>query len=144
MKSLIAGARVVYSGGVVGSRTPATCWPSVRRGDGEERVSSRATLLAGAVVYGLLVFLGTAGLGFVVLPSVGYHTGLFSIETEAEAAFSLVTLKAVPFLVGLSAGAAFSYRWLMRLSMGRRFAVYAATTVLAWVAGAAVAAFLQG
>jgi hypothetical protein len=104
-------------------------------------VSSRATLLAGAIVYGLLVFLGTAGLGFVVLPSLGRVTGL---DTEAEAAFSFLTLKAVPLLVGFSAAAALSYQWLTGLSVRRRVAVYFATTVLAWLTGAASAAVILG
>ena len=104
----------------------------------------RTKLLAGAIVYGVLVFLGTAGLGFVVLPTIGYVSGLFPIDTEANAAFSLTTLKAVPFLAGLSAAATVSYEWLMSLSIARRVVIYFATTLLAWVAGAAIAAFLLG
>ena len=104
-------------------------------------MSSRATLLARALVYGLLVFLGTAGLGFVVVPTLGRATGL---DTEAEAAFSFLTLKAVPLLVGFSAAAAFSYQWLTGLSVPRRVAVYSATTVLAWLTGAAIAAVILG
>ena len=92
-------------------------------------------------MYGLLVFLGTAGLGFGVLPMVGRAVGL---DSDAEAAFSFLTLEAVPFLVGLSAAAALSYRWLAGLSVPRRVAVYAATTVFAWVAGAAIAAVVLG
>ena len=102
---------------------------------------SRATLLTGAIVYGLLVFLGTAGLGFVVLPVVGHASGL---DTEAEAVFSFLTLKAVPFLVGLSAAAALSYRWLTGLSVRRRMCVYVATTAFAWLTGAAIAAVILG
>ena len=100
---------------------------------------SRATLLAGAAIYALLVFLGTAGLGFLVLPALGYTTGLFTIDAEAQGAFSLVTLEAVPFLVGLSVLAALSYEWLGTLSLWRRAVVYLATTLLAWAAGAAIA-----
>ena len=61
-------------------------------------MSSRTTLLAGAIVHGLFVFLGTAGLGFVVLPAVARAT---SLDTNAEAFFSLLTLKAGPVLVGV-------------------------------------------
>lgn len=104
----------------------------------------RPIAVAGAIVYGVLVFLGTAGLGFVVLPAIGYASGPFPIETEANATFSFVTLAAVPFLVGLSAAAALSYEWLMGLSIARRVATYLATAVLAWVAGAAIAAFILG
>jgi len=104
-------------------------------------VSSRATILAGAIVYGLFVFLGAAGLGFAVLPAVGRAAG---IDNEAEAALSLLTLKAVPLLMGLSAAATLSYESLARFSLPRRAAAYAATILLAWLTGAAVAAALLG
>ena len=104
-------------------------------------MSSRARLLASAIVYGLLVFLGTAGLGFAVLPAVGRVVG---IDKDAEAALSFLTLKAVPLLVGLSAAATLSYDRLARLSLRGRAAAYAATTLLVWLTGAAVAAFLLG
>ena len=99
---------------------------------------------AGAAVYGLLVFLGTALLGFVVMPVLGHASGRFPIETEASAVFSLVTLKAVPFLAGLSVAAALSYEWLVRLPLTRRIALYFATTLLAWLVGAAFAVLILG
>jgi hypothetical protein len=105
---------------------------------------SRAVSITRAVVYGLLVFLGTLGLGFLVLPSLGYATGLFTIEAEARGAFSLVTLKAVPVLVGLSAAAALSYEWLAALPLGRRVVIYSVTPLAVWVAGAAIAILLLG
>jgi hypothetical protein len=104
----------------------------------------RATLLAGAIGYATLVFLGMAGLGFVVAPAIGRATHLFPIETEADAVFSLLTLKAVPALVGLSTAAAFSYQWVMGLSISHRVVVYCATVILAWVTGAAIAAVMLG
>jgi hypothetical protein len=104
-------------------------------------VPTRATLIAGAIVYGLVVFLGTAGLGFVVLPTVGRAMGL---DPDAEAAFSFLTLKAVPYLVGFSTAATLSYPWLTRLSLPRRVAAYIATAVLAWLTGAAIAAVILG
>jgi len=107
-------------------------------------VPSRATLLGGSIVYALVVFLGTAAIGFVVLPAVGYATGLFAIRAEAEGVFSLLTLKAVPFLVGLSAAAALSFEWLLGLSRFRRVVAYLATTLATWLAGAAVAAVILG
>jgi hypothetical protein len=107
-------------------------------------VPTRTKLFAGAFVYGVLVFLGTAGLGFVVLPIIGYHSGLFPIETEADAAFSLTTLKAVPLLAGFSAATAVSYEWLTSLPIARRIAIYLATTLLVWITAAAIAAFLLG
>lgn len=106
--------------------------------------SPRAIRLAGAVAYAVLVFLGAAGLGFVVLPTLGYAGGLFAIEAEARGAFSLVTLEAVPFLVGLSGAAALSYDWLATLSIGRRVVVYCATALLVWLSGAAIAVFILG
>jgi hypothetical protein len=107
-------------------------------------LSSRAALLASSIVYGVLIFVGTAGLGFVGLPAVVYAAGLFPIETEATGALSLVTLKAVPFLVSLSAAAAVSYEWLVGFTIARRAAIYLATVVLVWIAGAACAVFILG
>src|SRR5262249_56553960 len=102
-------------------------------------VSSRAMLLAGAITYGVLVFCSTAALGFVALPTLAYAAGLFAIEAEARGAFSLITLKAVPFLAGLSAAAALSYEWLAAFSIARRVAIYSATTSVILAPGAAVA-----
>lgn len=104
-------------------------------------MSSRATSLVGAILYGLFVFLGATSLGFAVLPTLGHATGL---DTETEEAFSFLTLEAVPLLGGLSAAAALSYQWLTRLSLPRRVAVYCATSVLAWLMGAATAAVVLG
>ena len=50
----------------------------------------------------------------------------------------------VPVLFGLSAAAALAYPRLLRFSRPRRVAVYAATVILVWVAGAAVAAVMLG
>ena len=93
-------------------------------------MSSQVIRIAKAFTYGLLVFVGTAGFGFVILPAIAIAAGLFTIEAEARGAFSLVTLKAVPVLVGLSAAAALSYEWLVGLPLGRRVVVYSATTFL--------------
>ena len=106
--------------------------------------SPPARVLTGAIVYGLLVFLGTVVLGFVVLPVVAYASGLVPIETEAMAVFSLVTLKGVPFLACSSAAATLSYDWLRRLSAVRRVVVYTVTTVAVWMAGAAIAVLILG
>jgi hypothetical protein len=102
------------------------------------------TILLGCILYGLLVFLGTAGLGFVALPTLAHASGLFPVDTEAEAAFSMVTLKAVPFLASLSSAAAFCYQWLRQLSIVRRLAMYCGTTLLVWVTAAAIAVFILG
>ena len=106
---------------------------------------SRVPPWLGAIAYGVLVFLGTTGFGFVVAPALGRASGRFPIETEADAVFSLLTLKAVPCLVGLSgAAAALSYAWVARLSVPRRVAVYASTVLLSWLVGAAIAALVLG
>ena len=97
----------------------------------------------GAIAYGVVVFLGTAGFGFVVAPALGRASGRF-LETEAAAVFSMLTLKAVPFLVGISGAAALSWAWVARRSWPLRAAVYAATVLLSWLTGAAVAALLLG
>ena len=90
------------------------------------------------------MFLGTAALGLAVLPALAHASGWFPIETEAAAVFSLITLKAVPFLAGFSAAAAFAYPRLAALSLGRRLAVYVATTVVAWLVAAVIAVFILG
>jgi hypothetical protein len=107
-------------------------------------VEDLAKAALGSIVYGFLVFLGTACLGFVVLPSVAHATGLFPLDTEAQAAFSMVTLKAVPLLASLSAAAALSYEWLRRRSLALRLAIYCATILLAWTTAAAIAVFVLG
>ena len=98
-------------------------------------------LLAGAGVYALLVFCGTAVLGFVLLPAFARAAGL---DADAQGAFSFLTLKAVPFLVGASAAAAFTYPSLTRLSVSRRVVTYVATTACVWLASAAIAAVALG
>src|SRR5215475_11213839 len=100
---------------------------------------SRAIQISSDVAYGLIVFLGTAGLGFVVLPTLCYAAGLIANETDARAAFSSITLKAVPVLFGFSAAAALSNEWLAAFSIGRRVVAYLATTLLVWIVGAASA-----
>ena len=107
-------------------------------------MSPGTALVIRALAYGLLVFLGTALVGFVVAPAIAYTSGLFELETDAQATFSLITLKAVPFLVGLSAAAAATYDLLSRLSAARRVAIYFATMLLTWLTGAAVAVLVLG
>ncbi|HEY8120455.1 MAG TPA: hypothetical protein VII78_04000 [Myxococcota bacterium] len=105
---------------------------------------STTRMVTGAIVYGLLVFLGAAGLGFLAVPAIAYAAGLFTIDTEARATFSFITLEALPFLWGLSVPAAFSYEWIMRLSIAGRAAAYLGTAMVTWVAGAAIAVFILG
>ena len=89
------------------------------------RSSSRTTRIASAFLYGLLVFLGTAGLGFVVLPALGLATGLaLQIWTSAFSwplnvggkpfvsmpAFVPVVFELVVLFAGLASVAAFLLR----------------------------------
>jgi hypothetical protein len=94
----------------------------------------------GAAVYGALVFLGTAAIGFVLAPLVGHATGVFPIEVEAQAFFSLLTLKSVPYLFGLSASSSIAWAWGIRLGRLRCVALYLANTLLAYAAGVAAGA----
>jgi hypothetical protein len=48
--------------------------------------SSGTTLYVGAGIYGLLVFVGAAVLGFVVAPYLGLVSGLFPIESDSRSA----------------------------------------------------------
>jgi hypothetical protein len=100
-------------------------------------------LLAGGL-YAVLVFAGAALLGFVVVPTLAHRIGWFPIETEAQATFSLLTLEAVPFLVGFSTVSALALPWMLQRSWPLRVAAYAGTVLAAWLAGAAIAAVMLG
>ncbi|MEX2206138.1 MAG: hypothetical protein WEF50_07930 [Myxococcota bacterium] len=58
----------------------------------------QASRYTAPALYGLLIFAGTALFGLVLGPSLGTATGLFVIDTESRAFFSLLTLKAAPSL----------------------------------------------
>jgi hypothetical protein len=96
-----------------------------------------------SVVYGVLVFLGTAATGFVVAPFLAHAAGFFPLEVEARAAFSLVTLEALPWLLGASTTSGFLWPSLAALSSASRIGVWLANVLLVWTAGAAGAALLQ-
>jgi len=98
----------------------------------------------GTIAYGLSVFIGTAVLGFVVAPFIAFESGLFPIQSDAEAVFSFLTLRAFPLLFGLSVGAALSYEWASALSRFRRVAAYLGTVLIAWILGAAFAVWALG
>jgi hypothetical protein len=100
-------------------------------------------LLAGGL-YAVLVFAGAALLGFVVVPTLAHRIGWFPIETEAQGTFSLLTLEAVPFLVGFSTVSALALPWMLQRSWPLRVAAYAGTVLAAWLAGAAIAAVMLG
>jgi hypothetical protein len=97
------------------------------------------TPLAGAVAYGLLIFASTALLGFVVLPLLAISSGLFPIEAEARAFFSLLTLKGAPYLAALSVLGGALYPALSRRRLRLRLGLYVANALLAWLAGASIA-----
>ena len=78
-------------------------------------------------------------LGFVVAPFLGIATGLFPIDTEASAFFSLLTLKGVPDLAILSAASGFLAPALFRRGRGLRVALYAANALLAWLVAVSIA-----
>ena len=101
-------------------------------------------LVIGSVAYGVCVFLGTAVLGFVVAPLLGSATGLFPIDAEARAFFSLLTLEGVPDLLAFSALSGLLYPTLSRRRPALWIALYAMNVVAAWLAGAAIALALLG
>jgi hypothetical protein len=98
--------------------------------------------VVGSAVYGALVFGGTALLGFVLAPALAHAAGLFAIDVEARAFFSLLTLQAVPYLFGLSVGSGFAYERLRGLRRWKRAGAYVSNTALAWGLGVALGALL--
>ena len=95
-------------------------------------------------LYGLLVFLGTALLGFVVLPLLGMASGYFTIDAEARGAFSMLTLKAVPYLAGLSILSGVLYRRISERRLRTRAALLAANVVVVWLIGASISLAILG
>ena len=107
-------------------------------------LTSNSRILIGSVAYGFGVFAGTAVLGFVVAPYLGSATGLFPIDTEAQAFFSLLTLKGVPDLAILSAASSFLYPMGSRRRLGLRVALYVVNVLLAWLVAVSIALALLG
>lgn len=105
---------------------------------------SQSSSYIGAAVYGLLVFVGAAVLGFVVAPLLGMASGLFAMDTDARAFFSLLTLKGVPYLVGLSTLSAFLHPGLSSRGLRLRLALFALNVLAAWLAAAAIAFTILG
>jgi len=93
----------------------------------------------GSALYGLLVFVGTALLGFVVVPLVGIAGGLFSIDAEARAFFSLLTLKGVPYLLGLSTLSGLLYRPLSARRLPARVGLLGVNVLVVWFIAASIA-----
>lgn len=107
-------------------------------------MSPQAKTWVGATVYGVLVFLGTALLGFVVAPYLGLASGLFAIDTEAAAFFSLLTLKGVPWLVALSLGSGLLYPSLSTRRVRVRAALLGVNVLGVWLIAAAIALAILG
>jgi hypothetical protein len=99
--------------------------------------------MLGCVAYGALVFLGMAGLGFLLAPALGHASGLFPVEVEARAFFSLLTLRAVPYLFALAVASGFAWERVGRLRAPQRIAAWASNTLLAYGLGAALGTVLQ-
>ena len=104
---------------------------------------SHASILA-SVLYGLLVFFGTTILGFVVAPFLGTASGLFPIEQESAAFFSLLTLKGVPYLAALSVLSGLLYSKHSERRLPVRAALLGANIILAWLVAASIALAILG
>jgi hypothetical protein len=102
-------------------------------------LTSKSRVLLGSVAYSIGVFGGAALLGFVVAPFLGIASGLFPIDTEARAFFSLLTLKGVPDLAILSAASGFLAPALFRRGPGLRAALYATNVLIAWLVVVSIA-----
>jgi hypothetical protein len=107
-------------------------------------VSPQAALNLKSAGYGLAVFAGMLLLGFVLAPWLGTATGLFEIDVEAQGFFSMLTLKAFPYLAGASVFSAGLYARLATRRPAARLAGYALNVTLAWLAGAGIALLLLG
>jgi hypothetical protein len=105
---------------------------------------AKASRYVAATVYGALVFSGTALLGFVVAPWLALAGGLFSIDAEARSFFSLLTLKGVPCLVGLSVLSAVLHPGCSGHGPLFQVALLGANVLLVWLIGAASAFAILG
>lgn len=97
-----------------------------------------------SAAYGLLVFLGTALLGFVIAPWLGVATGLFSIEAESSGFFSMLTLKGVPYLVALSVLSGLLSPMLADRRLRLRVMLFGLNVLGAWLIGASIALAILG
>jgi hypothetical protein len=97
-----------------------------------------------SAAYALLVFGGAAVLGFVVAPLLGMASGLFPMDTEARAFFSLLTLKGVPYLVGLSAFSSLLHPLFSSHRLRIRVALFGLNVLLAWLIAASIALVILG
>jgi len=111
---------------------------------GSDPLSFPTRTYAHSAAYGLLVFLGTALLGFVAAPWLGMATGLFSIEAEASGFFSLLTLKGVPYLVALSVASGLLYPMVSSRRLHMRVMLAGLNILAVWLIGASIALAILG
>ena len=103
-----------------------------------------ARLIAGTILYGALVLVGSLVLGLVVAPLLGMASGAFAVEADARAFFSWLMLEAVPLLVGLSVFSSAFHRGLSGRPAWVWGAVLVANAVGVWTIGAAVSLLILG
>jgi hypothetical protein len=108
------------------------------------QLGSQARTYAASTVYGLLVFAGAAVLGFVVAPFLGIASGLFPIDTESRAFFSLLTLKGVPYLAALSVLSGMAYPSFSQRGLRFRAMLLLINVLVAWLVGASIALAILG
>lgn len=107
-------------------------------------MNSWAASYLGSAIYGLLIFVGAAILGFVVAPLLGIASGFFPIEAEARGFFSLLTLKGVPYILALSVGSGIFYPALSGCRVSLRVALYCLNVVFVWLVAASIAFAILG
>jgi hypothetical protein len=105
---------------------------------------SRTSIYIVSASYGLCVFTGTALLGFLIAPFLGIATGLFVIDAEARAFFSLLTLKGVPYLLALSVVSGVLYDRFSSRRIRTRVATFGLDVVIVWLFGASIALAILG
>lgn len=107
-------------------------------------MSHQTRIYVQSAAYGLLVFVGTALLGFVVAPWLGMATGLFTIEAESSGFFSLLTLKGVPYLVALSVASGLLYPMVSSRRLQMRVMLAGLNMLAVWLIGASIALAILG
>ena len=107
-------------------------------------MSLQTRIYARSAVYSLVVFLGTALLGFVVAPWLGMATGLFTIEAESSGFFSILTLKGVPYLVALSVLSGLLFPIVSGRRLRMRILLAGLNILAVWLIGASIALAILG
>jgi hypothetical protein len=107
-------------------------------------MNHQACTYARSTVYGLLVFVGAAVVGFVVMPLLGMRSGLFAIEAEAYAFFSLLTLKGVPYLIALGILSGLLHQRMSERPLWFWATLLGVNVFVAWLVGASIAFAILG